>query len=294
MKLALALLLFAACAAFAESTISPAQPYAWGANIGWVNFRPSAADGVVVGEYVCSGYAWAANVGWIYFGSGAPLNGIRYQNAVAADCGVNAMPAVLQALQPVLPLRGYAWGANVGWIQFESQGDPRVDLQKGGLTGYAWSANVGWINLDDLAGNQVATTSIAMPADSDGDGIPDAWELESSGGLTLLTAAGDRDGDGFSDLAEYYADTDPLNPADCLRITQFSRRLGPPQIFIQWTSVPSRLYVIEARDSMVAGAWTDVGLGSLPAAGPETSFLFPNTAAPNRYFRVRALRPLSP
>jgi len=41
----------------------------------------------------------------------------------------------------------YAYGANIGWIAFESNGNPRVDLSSGNLDGYVWSANCGWICL---------------------------------------------------------------------------------------------------------------------------------------------------
>ena len=61
------------------STIDATNHYAWGANIGWTNWLPSAADGVVVSEYVCSGYVYAANVGWINLGSGSPVNHIQYR-----------------------------------------------------------------------------------------------------------------------------------------------------------------------------------------------------------------------
>lgn len=52
--------------------------------------------------------------------------------------------------------------------------------------------------------------------DDDNDGLPDAWEQSIAGGLTTLTGAGDADGDGLSDGAEYLhgrtAECDPLNP----------------------------------------------------------------------------------
>jgi hypothetical protein len=46
--------------------------------------------------------------------------------------------------------------------------------------------------------------------DSDGDGIPDPWEMRMTGGLTALAGgAHDADGDGVCDVDEYGADTDP-------------------------------------------------------------------------------------
>lgn len=44
--------------------------------------------------------------------------------------------------------------------------------------------------------------------DSDGDGLPDAWEWQVFGGLGQSGAA-DNDGDGFSNAAEFIAGTDP-------------------------------------------------------------------------------------
>ena len=47
-------------------------------------------------------------------------------------------------------LRGYAYGANIGWINFEqTYGQPKVNLLTGQLSGYVWSANCGWISLSN-------------------------------------------------------------------------------------------------------------------------------------------------
>ena len=45
-------------------------------------------------------------------GSGAPANGIRYQNNDGTDFGVNVLPDG--------SLRGLAWGANIGWISLNT------------------------------------------------------------------------------------------------------------------------------------------------------------------------------
>src|SRR5437016_5663720 len=89
---------------FAATTIDAANKYAYGANLGWMDWRGDTNNGAVVGEYVCAGYIYAANAGWINLGSGAPANQIQYQNNAAADFGVNQ--------DGLGNLRGYAYGAN--------------------------------------------------------------------------------------------------------------------------------------------------------------------------------------
>lgn len=53
---------------------------------------------------------------------------------------------------------------------------------------------------------------LSNPGDTDGDGLPDAWELDHFGSLDQ-TADGDFDQDGYSNLAEYLAVTDPVSAA---------------------------------------------------------------------------------
>src|SRR5437588_1415892 len=56
----------------AATTINPTNKYAYGANIGWIDWRGDTNNGAVIGEYVCSGFIYSANVGWINLGSGSP------------------------------------------------------------------------------------------------------------------------------------------------------------------------------------------------------------------------------
>lgn len=49
----------------ASTTIDPAHPYAYGANVGWVNARGDGAAGAVIGTAYCTGTVWSANCGWI-------------------------------------------------------------------------------------------------------------------------------------------------------------------------------------------------------------------------------------
>ena len=44
-------------------------------------------------------------------------------------------------------LSGYAWGSNVGWINFNPTiGGVTIDPATGSFDGYAWGENIGWIH----------------------------------------------------------------------------------------------------------------------------------------------------
>src|SRR3954452_4802444 len=154
---ALAILLLATTRASGTTTIDPTNKYAWAANIGFTNWRPSDADGVATCDNFCSCYIYAANSGWITVGSGTPANGTQYSNTSATDFGVNCTAGAAGEKN----LRGYDYGANIGWINFEATGNPRVILSSGQLRGFAYSANCGWINLDDA--NVFVQTAAATP-----------------------------------------------------------------------------------------------------------------------------------
>jgi hypothetical protein len=287
MKQILGLTLFCGwlVSSWAATTINTANKFAYGANLGWMDWRGDTSSGVVIGEYVCSGYIYAANVGWISLGGGAPTNGIRYQNLSAADFGVNH--------DGLGNLRGYAYAANIGWINFESGGAPKVNLATGTFSGSIYSANCGWISLSNVFA-QVQTDTIQSGADTDGDGIADAWELSYTNTLTAFTTSSDTDGDGISDKEEYLADTNPTDANSKLVITAFSTSPGGTSPSVTWQSVLTRQYRIEKSLDLTALSWLDSGLGLISPDGTSTLRNFADTNAPTRFYHVQAVKPLSP
>lgn len=284
LALAGGLLMLHAAAGARAATISATNRYAYAANAGWIDCRADGTNGLGIGEFVCSNFVWSANVGWISLGNGKPTNGAYYSNASSNDWGVNNLGDGR--------LRGFAYGANIGWINFETNGDPRINLLTGNLSGYAYSANIGWIGLSN-AQAYVRTDTVAPGADTEPDGIPDPWEMLYATNLTTFTASSDTDGDGVSDRDEYFADTDPRNPNDNLAFALISVS-GASTRDLTWKSRPSRFYRIDSNTNLITGTWTDSGLGLQSPDAGTTTLRTVTAAQTQTFFRVKAVRPFVP
>jgi hypothetical protein len=217
---------------------------------------------------------YSANCGWINLGDGSPVDGQAYSN-IAGDCGVNH--------DGLGSLTGYAYGAAIGWINFEqTQGQPKVDLMTGEMSGYAWSASCGWINLAEIK-----TLSIDSGPDTDNDTIPDAWEYRRYGNLTWLSDSTDRDSDGVSDVDEYLADTDPVDVTEKLRITAFETANSANSV--TWPAKSTRVYTLEHAD-VLDGSWNTAVTPFIPSSDQNVTQTVDSSS--NRFYRVKASLPL--
>jgi len=266
----------------AATTMDPANPHVYGANIGWVNAEADGTNGAVIGQAFCSGYVYSANTGWIHLGDGSPADGIAYGNASSLDYGINH--------DGHGNLSGYAYGANIGWVTFEqTHGQPKVSLMTGDLSGYAYGANVGWINLSGAK-----TLSLDSGPDSDGDTIPDAWEYGHTNTLIALDKNGkDSDGDGVPDTAEYGADTDPFDSNDYLRITRIAVDATTNQV--SWPVTTSRMYTLQHVMALTNPVpWQATGAPFIPPGIGSLRATIGGVTDTNRFYRVQAELPLGP
>jgi len=127
-----------AVAQAATGNIDPMNKWAWGTNVGWINFAPTHGGVTVYSDHL-EGYAWGENIGWIRLGTHTGGSPHTYANTAADNYGVN--------MDANGNLSGYAWGTNVGWINFNpTHGGVTIDLANGRFDGYAWGENIGWIH----------------------------------------------------------------------------------------------------------------------------------------------------
>lgn len=90
--------------------------------------------------------------------------------------------------------------------------------------------------------------------DSDGDGLPDSWELAHGLNPNDPTDADqDTDGDGLTNRLEYIAGTDPQNSASTLRFDTVQTLINDFQL--AFTAVSNQTYTVQYRDSFATGSW---------------------------------------
>ncbi len=107
--------------------------------------------------------------------------------------------------------------------------------------------------------------------DTDGDGIRDEWELGHFGSLTNLSANSDWDADGFPDLHEYLAGSNPTNQASLLEATATAATPGGSGGFVvTWQSESNKSYLLARSTNLLEGF---IGIASnLPAVYPLNSY----------------------
>ncbi len=92
-------------------------------------------------------------------------------------------PVAVQAVSGLIPITGYAWSDNIGWIQFNpSFGGVNYATSSGQLSGYAWSDNIGWIKFNGLSADSgVGGTG---PVASTSTGLISGWARACAGTIS--------------------------------------------------------------------------------------------------------------
>lgn len=184
-----AVLVLFCSAGYAEENIDSSDDgsqYAYGENIGWLNFEPIKGPGVTVTDTDVTGFVWAENIGWVNL---SPIDHGGVTNDLSGNLG------------------GYAWGENVGWINFSCENTDScgsvdygvtIDPGTGEFGGKAWGENIGWTN---FSVTEVAVKT-SWRGDSDRDGVRDDEDGCPDEDATGLDADGDGCIDSFEGLLD--------------------------------------------------------------------------------------------
>ncbi len=122
-----------------------------------------------------------------------------------------------------------------------------------------------------------------LVGDTDGDRLPDWWELKWFGDRTAAVFDEDSDGDGAVNLQEKIAGTSPVDRSDVLALR--IAPAAPGWIWLMWPSVSGRVYAVE--QDLDAGFASPAILEDGLSAAPPTNFLLNATGgSPEGFYRV--------
>ena len=94
------------------ANINSANKWAWGTNVGWINFNPTHSQVTIdtsTGKF--DGYAWGENVGWIHFQNADPAYLVQTDNPTVVTLARFVARAAGGGNGFVLPLALVALGA---------------------------------------------------------------------------------------------------------------------------------------------------------------------------------------
>lgn len=134
--------------------------------------------------------------------------------------------------------------------------------------------------------------TIRVIGDTDGDGIHDAWEGAYWGSLTNVAATTDTDLDGFPDVSEYLADTDPTNAASRLVIESIAPfTLLGAGVDVTWQSVTTRLYRVDRSTNLLQTGGFSPFTSDVPGQAGSTTVTDPAPPGPRAFYRIVTDRP---
>jgi hypothetical protein len=130
-------------------------------------------------------------------------------------------------------------------------------------------------SLRATAGGERVRLDLNLGADTDGDGLPDAWEewqLYIAGrrpgangwDLSPITRDGDFDGDGISNFHEYIAGTFAADPSDRFELRLLGKTASAVQL--EFFGITGKVYTVEESSDL--RSWATVPF-SLTAQGAE-------------------------
>ncbi len=135
-------------------------------------------------------------------------------------------------------------------------------------------------NTSEFSQNRTVTTT-----DTDGDGLPDAYELANWPLLTTTNGTADFDGDGMTNAQEFRAGTDPKNPASVFRLAAPATVSADKTLSL--ANFAGRTYRIDYADLLGSPMPWRILADQIPGTGSNITITDPGAAAlQQRFYRA--------
>jgi type VI secretion system secreted protein Hcp len=149
-----------------------------------------------------------------------------------------------------------------------------------------WKSLVFTYRVFPPGGTPYPVSAIVSP-DTDGDGLPDAYEESVGLDPAVSNSRLDSDGDGLGDTDEYRLGTHPKNPTSFFNVVATPADPATGGLRLTWPSVSGEDYSILYSPDLGAAF---APITTLTATGPETSHTVPRTL-PAGFFQVTRVAP---
>jgi len=143
--------------------------------------------------------------------------------------------------------------------------------------------------LGDWSAGTPFTVQTSANPDSDGDGLPDWWEIQYFGS-TAANPNDDPDGDGFKNWQEYTADTNPTNAASHLALSVSLLSSG---VKLDWLAGSNSWKYLQRAISLseTNAAWLNLWTSPPPPSPDSGSYTDSFGTNAMQFYRIKATRP---
>ncbi|HLP75290.1 MAG TPA: hypothetical protein VK327_00090, partial [Candidatus Paceibacterota bacterium] len=135
-----------------------------------------------------------------------------------------------------------------------------------------------WIAAAPTPGTVIANS------DTDGDGLPDAWEAVNGTQVNVPDAGNDPDGDGFTNWQEYLAGTNPVDAGSLLKISGVTATASGA--VLEFLAASNHTYSVLQSTNLNAAMWSK--LTDIPAQPASRWMRVTNSAngSATRFYRL--------
>ncbi len=182
--------------------------------------------------------------------------GVNYRLRVPLDAGLASVAYKPTALNPQAPFKIRIKVDNATYLPIEMSRDFAQMGQPGKST----------------------LLNLTLGEDSNGDGIPDAWQRRINSDLSQVSPDGDADNDGLTNLQEYLAGTYAFDPASGFMLNIVRFNADAP--VLAFTAVAGRTYTL--LGSVDLEAWSPAQFriaGAAAESAPRDSYFAPDVRA---------------